>query len=69
MTERPTLNQLGLDTGKKARLRRILFDHGPGNGTSLFLPYDQGLEHGRRQTALRRYVQQPAGHRRGGPLG
>jgi class I fructose-bisphosphate aldolase len=45
---RPALNQLGLDTGKKARLQRILFQHGLGNGTALFLPYDQGLEHGPR---------------------
>jgi class I fructose-bisphosphate aldolase len=29
-------------------LRRILFQHGLGNGTALFLPYDQGLEHGPR---------------------
>jgi fructose-bisphosphate aldolase, class I len=48
MTDRPTLIQLGLDTGKKARLRRILFQHGLSNGTALFLPYDQGLEHGPR---------------------
>lgn len=37
-----------LDTGKKARLHRILFQHGLCNGTALFLPYDQGLEHGPR---------------------
>ena len=37
-----------LGTGKKARLHRILFQHGLGNGTALFLPYDQGLEHGPR---------------------
>jgi fructose-bisphosphate aldolase, class I len=48
MNTRPALNQLGLDTGKKARLCRILFQHGLGNGTALFLPYDQGLEHGPR---------------------
>ena len=34
--------------GKKARLHRILFQHGLGNGTAIFLPYDQGLEHGPR---------------------
>jgi class I fructose-bisphosphate aldolase len=45
---RPALDSLGLSAGKKARLRRILFDHGLGNGTALFLPYDQGLEHGPR---------------------
>ena len=37
-----------LDAGKKARLHRILFQHGLCNGTALFLPYDQGLEHGPR---------------------
>jgi class I fructose-bisphosphate aldolase len=35
-----------LSTGKKARLHRFLYEHGPGNGTMLFLPIDQGLEHG-----------------------
>jgi class I fructose-bisphosphate aldolase len=48
MNERRRLAELGLDAGKKARLRRILFDSGLGNGTALFLPYDQGLEHGPR---------------------
>jgi fructose-bisphosphate aldolase, class I len=47
MSHRPSFAELGLGTGKKARLRRILFQHGAGNGTALFLPYDQGLEHGR----------------------
>ncbi len=48
MTQRPALRELGLNTGKKARLHRILFQHGVGNGTAIFLPYDQGLEHGPR---------------------
>jgi fructose-bisphosphate aldolase, class I len=48
MTGRPSLADLGLSAGKKARLRRILYDHGLKNGTALFLPYDQGLEHGPR---------------------
>ncbi|MET9021517.1 fructose-bisphosphate aldolase [Actinopolymorpha sp. NPDC004070] len=48
MASRPQLRQLGLNTGKKARLHRILFQHGVGNGTAMFLPYDQGLEHGPR---------------------
>ncbi|MFD2080895.1 fructose-bisphosphate aldolase, class I [Actinopolymorpha cephalotaxi] len=48
MASRPQLRQLGLSTGKKARLHRILFQHGVGNGTAMFLPYDQGLEHGPR---------------------
>jgi len=42
------LGELGLDAGKKARLHRILYQHGLRNGTALFLPYDQGLEHGPR---------------------
>jgi class I fructose-bisphosphate aldolase len=47
-TRRPHLSELGLSTGKKARLHRILHEHGLGNGTAIFLPYDQGLEHGPR---------------------
>jgi class I fructose-bisphosphate aldolase len=46
--ERPALDTLGLGPGKRARLHRILFDHGARNGTAMFLPYDQGLEHGPR---------------------
>src|SRR6266536_1117932 len=48
MNGRPAMSELGLSTGKKARLTRILFQHGLANGTALFLPYDQGLEHGPR---------------------
>ncbi len=48
MSLRPPLSELGLNTGKKARLHRILYKHGVGNGTAIFLPYDQGLEHGPR---------------------
>jgi fructose-bisphosphate aldolase, class I len=48
MSIRPGLDQLGLSTGKKARLHRIFYQHGLGNGTAIFLPYDQGLEHGPR---------------------
>ncbi len=48
MSMRPGLAELGLSTGKKSRLHRILFQHGLGNGTAIFLPYDQGLEHGPR---------------------
>ena len=42
------IGELGLSTGKKARLHRILYQFGLRNGTALFLPYDQGLEHGPR---------------------
>jgi class I fructose-bisphosphate aldolase len=46
MNTRSSLDQLGLGLGKKARLHRILHEHGVGNGTAIFLPYDHGLEHG-----------------------
>jgi fructose-bisphosphate aldolase, class I len=47
LVQRPTLEQMGLDTGKYVRLKRI-YARGKGNGTLLFLPIDQGLEHGPR---------------------
>jgi fructose-bisphosphate aldolase, class I len=37
-----------LDPGKRTRLRRLLFEFGPGEGTLLLLPIDQGIEHGPR---------------------
>src|SRR4051812_36845093 len=40
------LDELDLPTGKKARLYNMMYKHGPGNGTLMFLPIDQGLEHG-----------------------
>jgi fructose-bisphosphate aldolase, class I len=46
MTKRPTLNELDLGLGKRTRLHRLLYEHGPGNGKLLFLPIDQGMEHG-----------------------
>ncbi|MDP1719974.1 MAG: hypothetical protein Q8L08_03110 [Candidatus Nanopelagicaceae bacterium] len=48
MNTRAPLHERGLNTGKKARLHRILHQFGLRNGTALFLPYDQGLEHGPR---------------------
>lgn len=42
------LNEMGLSAGKVARLRKILYQFGPGNGKAIFLPVDQGLEHGPR---------------------
>ncbi len=45
-TKRPTLDELDLPLGKRVRLHRLLYEHGPGNGTLLVLPIDQGLEHG-----------------------
>jgi fructose-bisphosphate aldolase, class I len=43
---RPRLSELGLAPGKRTRLKRLLYDYGPGGGTLLVLPIDQGLEHG-----------------------
>ncbi len=43
---RPALSRLGLSPGKTTRLKHLLYDHGPGGGTLLVLPIDQGLEHG-----------------------
>jgi fructose-bisphosphate aldolase, class I len=37
-----------LSPGKRTRLRRLLFEFGPGQGTLLLLPIDQGIEHGPR---------------------
>src|SRR3569833_285227 len=48
MSTRLRLATSGLSAGKRARLHRILYQNGLGNGTALFLPYDQGLEHGPR---------------------
>ena len=45
---RTPIGELGLNTGKKARLHRILYQYGLRNGSAMFLPYDQGLEHGPR---------------------
>ena len=46
MAKRPVLNELDLSLGKRTRMHRVLYEHGPGNGTLLLLPIDQGLEHG-----------------------
>lgn len=46
--KRPTLDDLDLSLGKRVRLHRLLYEFGPANGTLLFLPIDQGLEHGPR---------------------
>jgi fructose-bisphosphate aldolase, class I len=37
-----------ISPGKRTRLRRLLFEFGPGKGTLLLLPIDQGIEHGPR---------------------
>lgn len=43
---RPTFDEMNLSTGKRVRLHRMMFEHGPANGTLMLLPIDQGLEHG-----------------------
>ncbi len=45
---RVTLADMDLSIGKRARLHRLLYGAGPGNGTLMLLPIDQGLEHGPR---------------------
>jgi class I fructose-bisphosphate aldolase len=40
------LDRLSVSHGKRVRLWRLLYGHGPANGTLLVLPLDQGLEHG-----------------------
>lgn len=40
------MNLSSLSTGKKVRMIRMAFEHGPGNGKLMILPIDQGLEHG-----------------------
>jgi len=42
----PSLSTLSLAHGKRVRLWRLLYASGPGNGTLMVLPLDQGLEHG-----------------------
>jgi len=46
MANRPSLDELDMSLGKQTRLHRMLYEHGPGNGTFLLLPIDQGMEHG-----------------------
>jgi class I fructose-bisphosphate aldolase len=46
--KRPSLEDLDVNLGKRTRLHRILYEHGPGNGMALILPIDHGLEHGPR---------------------
>ena len=43
---RPTFDEMNLSTGKRVRLHRLMYEHGPANGTLMMLPIDQGLEHG-----------------------
>ena len=36
----------GTSLGKRRRLARLLYEHGPANGTLMILPLDHGIEHG-----------------------
>lgn len=47
ITEQKSLLE-SLAPGKRTRLHRLLFEFGPGNGTLMLLPIDQGIEHGPR---------------------
>lgn len=44
--KRMKLDDMDISIGKKTRLHRMLYEHGPGNGTLMVLPIDQGIEHG-----------------------
>jgi class I fructose-bisphosphate aldolase len=46
--DKVTIDDMNLSQGKRARLYRLLYLHGPANGTLMPLPVDQGLEHGPR---------------------
>ncbi len=46
MAKRPKLDELDLSLGKRTRMHRLLYEHGPGSGRLLLLPIDQGMEHG-----------------------
>lgn len=35
-----------ISQGKRTRLHRLMYEHGPGNGRMIILPIDQGMEHG-----------------------
>jgi class I fructose-bisphosphate aldolase len=41
-----TLAEMSLNLGKRTRLHRLMYGSGPANGALMFLPIDQGLEHG-----------------------
>ena len=46
--DKVTIDNMNLSQGKRTRLYRLLYQHGPANGTLMPLPVDQGLEHGPR---------------------
>jgi class I fructose-bisphosphate aldolase len=60
LVKRPTLQELELSQGKRTRLQRLLYKYGPANGTLLFLPIDQGMEHGPRDFFVNPPAKDPA---------
>lgn len=46
MAKRTKLDDMNISLGKRTRLHRMLYEHGPGNGRLLILPIDHGVEHG-----------------------
>jgi len=40
------LDEMNINLGKRTRLHRMLYEHGPGEGKLLILPIDHGVEHG-----------------------
>ena len=44
--KKPDLSEFNYSKEKKKKMETMLYQHGPGNGTLLVLPIDQGLEHG-----------------------
>ena len=44
--KKPDLSEFNYSKEKKKKMESMLYQHGPGNGTLLVLPIDQGLEHG-----------------------
>ncbi len=56
-TEKFSIELDWLGPGERRHLHEFMYDHGPGNGRMMFLPIDQGLEHGPRDF----FVNPPAG--------
>jgi len=46
MPPKTKLDDMDISVGKRTRLYRLLYKYGPGRGRALFLPIDQGVEHG-----------------------
>lgn len=46
MPKKIKLDEMNANLGKRTRLHRMLYEHGPGEGRLLILPIDHGVEHG-----------------------